>query len=133
MSVWYGDQLVLVEQFGSVIVALKPSPRTLSSMPPRPVRISIGVFTFATRNQHRTLVAGHVGTVQIEQNDVVIVELAEIDSLLRRRWEAAAVRKRHGSGAPDEMQLDFAEPSVLVAAANRCHRVATQTSIHVML
>jgi hypothetical protein len=47
-------------------------------MPPRPVRINIGVFTFDKRAQN--LVAGHVGEVQVEQDDVVVVELAEVDA-----------------------------------------------------
>ena len=53
----------------------------MSSMPARPERIRIGVFTLATRRRAQHLVARHVGKVQIEEDDVVVVELAEIDAL----------------------------------------------------
>ena len=51
-------------------------------MPARPERIRIGVLTFATRERAQNLVARHVGEVQVEQDDVVVVELAEVDALL---------------------------------------------------
>ena len=40
----------------------------------------IGVLTLATRSVLQHLVARHVGQVQVEQDDVVIVELAEVDA-----------------------------------------------------
>jgi hypothetical protein len=51
-------------------------------MPARPDRIRIGVDTLATRNVRRHFVAAHVRQVQIQQDDVVVVELAEIDAFL---------------------------------------------------
>jgi hypothetical protein len=55
------DQLVLVERLGHVVVGAEAEPRTLSSMPARPERIRIGVFTFETRRRAQHLVARHVG------------------------------------------------------------------------
>ena len=49
-------------------------------MPARPERIRIGVLILATRSCLQHVVAGHVGQVEVEQDDVVIVELAEIDA-----------------------------------------------------
>ena len=54
----------------------------MSSMPARPERIRIGVLTLATRKRAQHLIAGHVGKIQIEKDDIVIVELAEIDAFL---------------------------------------------------
>jgi tRNA (Thr-GGU) A37 N-methylase len=53
-------------------------------MPARPERIRIGVFTFETRKRPQNLVARHVGQVQVEKDDVVVVELAEIDAFFPR-------------------------------------------------
>ena len=41
----------------------------------------IGVLTLATRSVRKHLVAGHVRQVEVEKDDVVVVELAEIDAL----------------------------------------------------
>ena len=50
-------------------------------MPARPVRIRIGRLHLGDPQRAQNLEAGHVGQVQVEQDDVVIVELAEIDAL----------------------------------------------------
>ena len=49
----------------------------------------------AKRPQH--FVAGHVGEVQVEENDVVVVELAEVDALFTevRRVDVEALRFQH--------------------------------------
>ena len=49
----------------------------------------------AQRPQH--FVAGHVGEVQVEQDDVVVVELAEIDALFAEigRVDVEALRFQH--------------------------------------
>jgi hypothetical protein len=50
-----GDQFVLVERLGHVVVGAEAEPdRTLSSMPARPERIRIGVLTLATRSERST-------------------------------------------------------------------------------
>jgi len=53
-------------------------------MPASPERIRIGVFTLATRSERSHLETRHVGEVQVEQNDVVIIELAEVDAFFPR-------------------------------------------------
>ncbi len=49
-----GNQLVLVERLGEIIISTKAQTFTLSSMPAMPDRIRIGVFTFATRSDRST-------------------------------------------------------------------------------
>ena len=44
-----GDQLVLVERLGHIVVGAEAEALTLSSMPARPDRIRIGVCTLLTR------------------------------------------------------------------------------------
>ena len=51
-------------------------------MPARPERIRIGVLTLETRERAQNLETRHVGQVQVEKDDVVVVELAEIDAFL---------------------------------------------------
>jgi hypothetical protein len=46
-----------------------------------PERIRIGVLTLAEAQLLQHLVARHVGQVQVQEDDVVVVELAEIDAL----------------------------------------------------
>src|SRR6476661_7410008 len=58
--------------------APKPSPLILWSSSPRPERIRIGVRTRAARNRRKHFVPVHVGQQQIEYDDVVIVELADL-------------------------------------------------------
>jgi translation initiation factor IF-1 len=45
-----------------------------------PERIRIGVLTLDPQGP-QNLVAGHVRQVEVQQDDVVIVELAEVDTL----------------------------------------------------
>ena len=77
-----GDELVLVERLGQVVVGAEAEALHLvldagHAGEDQDRRLDLGD---AQRAQH--LVAGHVGQVQVEQDDVVIVELAEIDALL---------------------------------------------------
>ena len=69
----------------------------MSSMPARPERIRIGVLTLETRSDAQHLEAGHVRQVQVEQDDVVVVELAEIDALFAeiRRVDVEALGLEH--------------------------------------
>ena len=41
----------------------------------------IGVFTLLTAQRLQHLIARHVGQIEVEKDDVVVVELAEIDAL----------------------------------------------------
>ena len=54
----------------------------MSSMPARPERIRIGVCDLADAQRLEDLVAAHVGQVEVEKDDVVVVELAKIDAFL---------------------------------------------------
>jgi hypothetical protein len=47
-----------------------------------PERMSIGVLILATPQGLQDLVARHIRQVQVEDDDVVVVELAEIDPFL---------------------------------------------------
>ncbi len=76
------DQLVLVERLGHVVVGAEAEAADLVLDAGEPGedqdrRLDLGD---AQRAQH--LVAGHVRQVQIEQDDVVVVQLAEVDTFL---------------------------------------------------
>ncbi len=51
----------------------------MSSIPAMPERIRIGVLILVTPQRPQHLITGHVGQIEVEQDDVVVVELAEID------------------------------------------------------
>ena len=51
-------------------------------MPARPDRIRIGVFDLRHPERAQNLETRHIGKVQVEKDDVVIVKLAEVDALL---------------------------------------------------
>ncbi len=44
----------------------------------------MGVLDLGDPKRAQNLVTGHVGQVQVEQDDVVIIELAEVDPLLAK-------------------------------------------------
>jgi hypothetical protein len=76
------DQFLPVEGFGQVIVgaeaeALELVFRIVEPRQDQDRRVDPGIAQLA---QH--LVAGHVGQVQVQKDDVVIVKLREIDALL---------------------------------------------------
>jgi len=50
-------------------------------MPARPVRIRIGGLHLGDAQRAQDLEARHVRQIQVEQDDVVIVQLAEVDTL----------------------------------------------------
>ena len=49
-----GNQFVLIERLCQVVISTKTGPLTLSSMLPKPLRISIGVFTLETHSSRKT-------------------------------------------------------------------------------
>ena len=51
-------------------------------MPARPERIRIGSLDLGDAQGAQHLIARHVGEVQVEQDDVVVVKLAEVDAFL---------------------------------------------------
>jgi hypothetical protein len=74
------DQLLPVEGLGHVVVGAKPKPLSFDSVlssPDEDGRLDLGEAQLA---QH--LVPVHVGKVQVQQDQVVVVELGEIDPLL---------------------------------------------------
>ena len=75
-----GDQLVLVEGLGHVVVGAEAEALDLvldagEAGEDEDRRVDLGD---AERLQH--FIARHVGQVQVEQDDVVVIELAEIDA-----------------------------------------------------
>ena len=77
-----GDQLVLVEGLGQVVVGAEAEALDLvldagEAGEDQDRRLDLG-----DAQRAQDLVARHVGQVQVEQDDVVVVELAEVDALL---------------------------------------------------
>ena len=75
-----GDQLVLVERLGHVVVSAEAEAANLvldasHAGEDEDRRLDLRE---AQRAQH--FVAGHIGKVEIEKDDVVVVELSEIDA-----------------------------------------------------
>jgi hypothetical protein len=65
-----------------------------------PDRIRIGVLILGKPQASQDFVTGHVRKVQVEQNDVVVVQLAEIDALF------AQIRGVHVEAFRLQHQLD---------------------------
>ena len=76
-----GHQLVLVERLGHVIVGAEAQAPDLVLDAGKPGQDQDRSVDLADPERLQHFVAGHVGQVQVEQNDVVVVELAEIDAL----------------------------------------------------
>jgi hypothetical protein len=79
-----GDQLVLVERLGHVVVGAEAETAHLvldagHAGQDQDRRVDLG---HAQRLEH--VVTAHVRQVQVQKNDVVIVELAEIDALFAK-------------------------------------------------
>ena len=74
-----------------------------------------GVCTLATRSALQHFEAAHVGQLQVEHDDVVIVELAEVDALLAqiRRVDVEAFAAQH--------QLDAARHGAVVFDQENAH------------
>jgi hypothetical protein len=92
-----GDELVLVERLGQVVVraeaeALHLVFRACEAREDEDRRLDL-----RDPQRPQDLVARHVGQVQVEQDDVVVVELAEVDAFLAevRRVGVEALRLEH--------------------------------------
>jgi hypothetical protein len=77
-------QLVLVEGLGHVVVGAAAEALDLCVDLAVPDRIMIGVLIFPTRSWRSTSRPAHVGQVEVEQDQIVVIDLAEIDSLFAR-------------------------------------------------
>ena len=72
-------------------------------------------MTLATRSVLQDLVARHVGQVQVEQDDVVVVELAEIDAFF------AEIRRVDVETLGFEHQLDRLRGGAIVFNQQNAH------------
>ena len=75
-----GDQLVLVERLGHVVVGAEAEALDLVLDAGEAGEDQDRRLDLARRAAAQHLVAGHVRQVQVEKDDVVVVELAEIDA-----------------------------------------------------
>ena len=125
-----GDQLVLVERLGHVVVGAEAEALDLvldagEAGEDQDRRLDLGD---AQELQH--LVARHVGQVQVEQDDVVVVELAEIDAFFAEvgRVDVEALGLEHQLDALRGRAVVFnqqnAHASPLLAATGPSGRAA---------
>ena len=91
------DQLVLVERFGHVIVGAEAKTAHLVLDAAEAGQDQYRGLHLRHPQRAQNLVAGDVWQVQIEQYDIVIVELAEIDTLFAKVGgiEVEALRLKH--------------------------------------
>jgi hypothetical protein len=75
-----GDQFVLVERLGEVIVGAEAEALHLVLDAGQTREDQDRRFHLGDAQGAQNLVARHVGEVQVEQDDVVIIELAEVDA-----------------------------------------------------
>ncbi len=78
------DQLVLVERLGHVVVGAEAEAANLilDAGKAREVRIGLNL---AHAQGFQDLVAAHIRQIQVEKDDVVVVNLAEIDTFFAER------------------------------------------------
>jgi hypothetical protein len=91
------DQLVLVERLGHVIVGAETQAFALVLDAGEAGEDQDGRLHFGDAQCAQDLEARHVGQVQVEQDDVVVVEFAEIDTLFAeiRRVDVEALGFEH--------------------------------------
>ena len=85
-----GDQFVLVERLGHVVVGAETQALDLVLDPDQPREDQDRRLDLSDAERAQNLVARHVGQVQVEEDDVVVVELAEIDALFAEVRRIAA-------------------------------------------
>ena len=92
-----GDEFVLVERLGQVVVGAVAKSFDLVLDAGHPGKDQDGRLDLGDPQRAQHLVAGHVGQVEIEQNDVVIIKLAEVDALLAevRDIDVEVLRLQH--------------------------------------
>ena len=77
-----GDQLVLVERLGHVVVGAEAEAAHLVVDAGKPGQDQDRRLHLGDAQRLQNLVAAHVRQVEIQKNDVVVVELAEVDAFL---------------------------------------------------
>ena len=77
-----GDQLILVERLCHIIVGTEAQTLHLVFNAGKAGENEDGGVDLGDTQSFENLIAGHVGQVQIEQDDVVIIKLAQIDTFL---------------------------------------------------
>ena len=75
------DQFVLVERLGQIVVGAEAQTLHLVLDPGETRKNEDRRLHLGDAQRAQNLVAGHVRQVEIEKNDVVVVEFAEIDAL----------------------------------------------------
>ena len=92
-----GDQFVLVERLGHVVVGAEAKPADLVLDAGEASEDENGCLHLGDAQRAQHLEARHVGQVQVEQDNVVIVMLSEIDTLFAevRRIDVEALGFEH--------------------------------------
>src|SRR5262245_36460631 len=75
-----GDQFVLVEGFGHVVVGANAQTLDLVLDAGEAGEDQNGCFDLRDTKLLENVISGHIRQVQIEQNDIVIIKLTEIDA-----------------------------------------------------
>ena len=112
-----GDQLVLVERLGHVVVGAEAEAAHLvldagEAGEDQDRRLHLGD---AKRAEH--FVAAHVGQVQIQEDDIVVVQLTEIDALFTE------VRRVHVETLGFKHQLDALRRRAIVLNQEYTHAI----------
>ena len=79
-----GDEFVLVERLRQIVVRAVTKPFDLVLDPRHPGQNEDRRLDLGDPERAQHLIAGHVGQIQVEQDDVVIIKLAEVDALLAK-------------------------------------------------
>jgi len=92
-----GDQFVLVERLGHVIVGAKPKATNLILDPDHAGENEDRGRNLGNAQRFQDIEAAHIRQVQIQQDNVVVIELAEVYPLLAkvRRVNVEAFRLQH--------------------------------------
>lgn len=79
-SVDAGDELVLVERLGHVVVSAETEAANLVFDAGHPRQNKDGRLDLGQPESAKHFISGHVGQVQIEKDDIIIIQLAQIDA-----------------------------------------------------
>src|SRR3569623_1117828 len=112
-----GDQLILVEGLGHVVVGTEAEPADLILDAGKAGEDQDGGLHLGDAEGAEHLVAAHVGQVQVKQDDVVIIQLAKIDALF------AEVRRVHIETFGFEHQFDALRRRAVVLNQEYTHAV----------
>ena len=78
------DELVFVERLGHVVVCAHAEPANLVLDPGKTGENEDGRFYLANPKGAQHIVARHVGKVQVQEDDVVVIYLRELDRLMAK-------------------------------------------------